>query len=127
MKTNYTVEQLEVMNSTELRKAASDLGLKNVKTFIKADLLKMCLEQLKESEESIQVEQFVDEMSALGAPDLSADVHQPAQEDLVESKTITKSAQILEMYKAGARKMEISKALSAHYSFVNAVIKKATK
>lgn len=46
MNTQITVEQLQGMNSTELRKAATQLGIKNSKTYSKAILLQMSLNVL---------------------------------------------------------------------------------
>ena len=103
--TNITVENLQGMSSTELRKAASKLGIKNYSRFAKSDLLDLCIAEVKPIEQKIGLKDIADK----------------ELESIVHSTNVSKSEKFRMLFRRGATPAEVSKLFNAHYSFVYGV------
>jgi hypothetical protein len=146
--TEYTVEELQGMNSTDLRKAGTILGIKNSKTYKKVELLKLAIDivdfdpdglldsdlSTPELEESVVEEETTLELGTLPECVDKFDLTNITKDEIAEiyfDKTLVrkggtenKSEKFRRLHKGGIglRKSEIVKLFNSHYSYVGGVI-----
>ena len=105
MKTNYTVEQVQGMTSTELRKIASELGIKNYTSYSKSALSGLIESEIKPVKQSKSL----------------MDIAKEEVDSIVNSTNVSKSEKFRMLFERGATPAQVSKEFNAHYSFVYGV------
>lgn len=109
---NVTVDSLQGMSSTQLRKTASKLGIKNYSRFTKSDLLQLCIAEIQPEKKQKTIDCFFGSLHAIADEELKT---------IVNSQNVSKSEKFRMLFKRGVTPAEVSKLFNAHYSFVYGV------
>ena len=154
--TQYTADQLKGLNSTDLRKAGTELGIKSSSKYSKDELLQLCLVAIEnssseasevdddEDEPIVQEEEVAKPTTVKSAPKVEKKEKKESKEKMkraprIEYATVSaKMQKIIDsdtkpsdkmkaLFEAGMSIAQITKTLETHYSFVRGTIQRAAK